>query len=206
MPHGFSHDDDAGAGNQQSAAVQLGRQQAEPGIPGPLPHRPDPGEAGAAEVPDEQRPARLGGRELGEVPGADLGPSLEVALKAPSAEPGPGDPTWFATRRCIRAPSGVSALTAGSTRSSPRERSRRWLPEKPVLLENRIRAVDLGFVAASGGSDVLIDEAAQDRFSSDSLGIEVGHGDAGDVVAAARDALGDALVRPGCVVMRLVFG
>ena len=52
----------------------------------------------------------------------------------------------------------------------------------PVSLENRIRAVDPGFVAASGGSDVLVDEAAQDRFSSDSVGIEVGHGDAGHVV------------------------
>lgn len=51
-----------------------------------------------------------------------------------------------------------------------------------VPLENRIRAVDLGFVTASGGSDVLVDEAAQDRFSSDSLRIEVGHGDAGLVV------------------------
>ena len=51
-----------------------------------------------------------------------------------------------------------------------------------VPLENRIRAVDLSFVAASGGSDVLVDEAAQDRFSSDSLRIEVGHGDAGHVV------------------------
>jgi hypothetical protein len=78
--------------------------------------------------------------------------------------------------------------------------------EDLVPLENRIRTVDLGFVAASGGSDVLIDEAAQDRFSSDSLGIEVCHGDAGHVVQAAGDALGDALVRPGCVVVRLVFG
>jgi hypothetical protein len=43
-------------------------------------------------------------------------------------------------------------------------------------------------------------------FSSDSLGIEAGHGDAGHVVQAAGDALGDALVRPGCVVVRLVFG
>jgi len=80
------------------------------------------------------------------------------------------------------------------------------LPDPLVPLESRIRAVDLGFVAASGGSDVLIDEAAQDRFSSDSLGIEVGHGDAGHVVQAAGDALGDALVRLGCVVVRLVFG
>jgi hypothetical protein len=60
VPHDLSHDDDVGAGNQLSAAAcSLGRQQAEPGRPGPLPHRPDPDEAGAAEVPDEQRPVGL---------------------------------------------------------------------------------------------------------------------------------------------------
>ena len=37
-------------------------------------------------------------------------------------------------------------------------------------------------------------------------GVEVGHGGAGSVTFVVGDALGDALVRPGRVVVRLVFG
>ena len=40
----------------------------------------------------------------------------------------------------------------------------------------------------------------------DPFAVEVGNRDAATVVFASGDALGDALVRPGRVVMRLVFG
>lgn len=36
--------------------------------------------------------------------------------------------------------------------------------------------------------------------------VEVGHGGGGNVEFVVRDALRDALVRPGCVVVHLVFG
>src|ERR1039457_4312986 len=58
----------------------------------------------------------------------------------------------------------------------------------------------------SGGLHVLVDQAAQDRFSADPLGAEVSCGDVGSVVFAVGDALGDALVRPGSVVVHLVLG
>ena len=58
----------------------------------------------------------------------------------------------------------------------------------------------------SGGARVFVDQAAQDGFSVDPLPVEVGNGEAAIVVFAVRDALGDALVRPGRVVMRLVVG
>ena len=53
---------------------------------------------------------------------------------------------------------------------------------------------------------VFVDRAAQDGFSEDPFAVEVGHGDAGSVEFVIGDALGDALVRPGCVVVHLVFG
>jgi hypothetical protein len=40
----------------------------------------------------------------------------------------------------------------------------------------------------------------------DPFAVEVGNGGVATVVFAVGDALGDALVRPGRVVMRLVFG
>ena len=58
----------------------------------------------------------------------------------------------------------------------------------------------------SCGLRVLVDQAAQDRLSADPLGAEVSWGDAGSVVFTAGDALGDALVRPGSVVVHLVLG
>ena len=58
----------------------------------------------------------------------------------------------------------------------------------------------------SGGARVFVDQAAQDGFSVDPFAVEVGNGDAATVVFAIGDALGDALVRPGRVVVRLVFG
>jgi hypothetical protein len=58
----------------------------------------------------------------------------------------------------------------------------------------------------SGGLHVLVDQAAQDRFSSDPLGAEVSCGDAGGVVFPVGDALGcenglemaEAVLRAGC--------
>ena len=45
-------------------------------------------------------------------------------------------------------------------------------------------------------------QAAQDGFSVDPFAVEVGNGE----VFTVGDALGDALVRPGRVVVHLVFG
>src|SRR5438477_1784040 len=59
---------------------------------------------------------------------------------------------------------------------------------------------------SSGGSLVLVDQAAQDRFSADLVGVEVRCDDAWSVVFSAGDALVDALMWPGGVVMLLVFG
>jgi hypothetical protein len=56
------------------------------------------------------------------------------------------------------------------------------------------------FLAMSGGLRVLVDQAARDRFSADPLGAEVSCSDAGSVVFAVGDALGDALVRPRAVL------
>jgi len=47
----------------------------------------------------------------------------------------------------------------------------------------------------------LVDQAAQDGFSEDPFTVEVGNGE----VATVGDALADALVRPGRVVVHLVF-
>src|SRR5450631_710916 len=58
----------------------------------------------------------------------------------------------------------------------------------------------------SGGSLVLVDQAAQDRFSADLADAEVPCDDAGRMVRAAGDALADALVRPAGVAGLLVFG
>jgi hypothetical protein len=74
-----------------------------------------------------------------------------------------------------------------------------------VPLENAIRLLSCAssFVRRLG---VFVDEAAQDRFSVDLLRIEAGGGGAGLLVCPVRDALVDALVRPGAVVVRLVLG
>ena len=57
------------------------------------------------------------------------------------------------------------------------------------------------FFGVSGGARVFVDQAAQDGFSVDPFAVEVGNGEM--VAVAVGDALGDALVRPGRVVMRL---
>ena len=58
----------------------------------------------------------------------------------------------------------------------------------------------------SSGSLVLVDQAAQDRFSADLADAEVPSDDAGRMARAVGDALADAPVRPGGVVVLLVFG
>src|ERR1017187_4308815 len=58
----------------------------------------------------------------------------------------------------------------------------------------------------SSGSLVLVDQAAQGRFSADLADAEVPCDDAGRMVRAVGEALADALMRPGGVVVLLVFG
>jgi transposase len=58
----------------------------------------------------------------------------------------------------------------------------------------------------SGGARVFVDQAAQDGFSVDPSAVEVGNGEVATVVLAVGDALGDSLVRPGRVVVHLIFG
>jgi hypothetical protein len=52
---------------------------------------------------------------------------------------------------------------------------------------------------------VFVDQAVEDTFSADLLHVDVSYGAAVSVTFVAGDALSDALVRPGRVVMRLVF-
>ncbi len=61
------------------------------------------------------------------------------------------------------------------------------------------------FSRTSGGSHVLVNQAAEQGFSADLASVEFCHSDARRVVLAVGDALGDALVRPGGVVAHLVF-
>ena len=58
---------------------------------------------------------------------------------------------------------------------------------------------------ASGGSAVFVDQPGQDGFSADSVDIEVDCCDAGSLTLIAGNALGDALMRPGRVVVGLVL-
>jgi hypothetical protein len=55
---------------------------------------------------------------------------------------------------------------------------------------------------------LLVDQAAEDRFSTYLLcaDVDVGLGAADTVAFVVGNVLGDALVRPGGVVMRLVSG
>ena len=53
---------------------------------------------------------------------------------------------------------------------------------------------------------VLVDQAVEDGFSVDPFAVEAGHGGAGRVAFVVGDALRDTLVRPGAVIVRLVFG
>jgi hypothetical protein len=77
----------------------------------------------------------------------------------------------------------------------------------PVLVKNDVPLEirfdgDLWLFGISRGARIFVDQATQDRFSEDPFAVEVGNG----AVCAFGDALGDALVRPGGVVVHLVFG
>jgi hypothetical protein len=72
-------------------------------------------------------------------------------------------------------------------------------------LENRIWLLACGFVVASGGSAVFVDQLVQYGFSADSLDIEVDCCGAGSFALMAWNPLGDALMRPGRVVVELVL-
>jgi hypothetical protein len=52
---------------------------------------------------------------------------------------------------------------------------------------------------------IFVDQAAKDRFSEDPFAVEVANGAMPAAVFAVGDALGDALVRPGRVVVHPVF-
>jgi hypothetical protein len=67
-------------------------------------------------------------------------------------------------------------------------------------------AGDLQVFRESGDVRVFVDQAAQDGFSADLLCVDVGHGGAGSVRFVVGDVLGDALVRPGRLAVRLVLG
>jgi hypothetical protein len=66
--------------------------------------------------------------------------------------------------------------------------------------------VDLRVFRAPGGVRVLVDQATQDRFSADLPCVDVGQSGAVSVTFVGGDVLGDALVQPGRVVVRLVLG
>src|SRR5271154_998031 len=76
---------------------------------------------------------------------------------------------------------------------------------EPVPLENRGPPGDPRAFIRSGGTRVLVDQAAQDRFPADPLVVEVGNNKTATAVFTVWDALSDALVRPGGVVVRLVL-
>ena len=57
----------------------------------------------------------------------------------------------------------------------------------------------------SGGARVFVDQAAQDGFSEDPSAVEVGNYEVATVVFTVGDTMGDPLVRPGPVVVHLVF-
>ena len=61
-----------------------------------------------------------------------------------------------------------------------------------------------GFVVASGSPAVFVNEPVQYGFSADPPGIEVDCHDAGNLAVTAGNPLGDALMRPGRVVVDLV--
>ena len=78
-------------------------------------------------------------------------------------------------------------------------------PVHGVPLENGIPSLAWAFSGFSGGSPVFVDQAAGDRFSVDLARAGVSCGDAGSGVRV-RDALVEALMGPGGVVMLLVLG
>jgi hypothetical protein len=59
---------------------------------------------------------------------------------------------------------------------------------------------------ASGGVHVFVDQAVEDGFPADLPCVGVGYGRWLSVRFVGGDVLGDALVRPGRIVVHLVFG
>jgi hypothetical protein len=82
-------------------------------------------------------------------------------------------------------------------------------PPRPALSPGPARKQDpaagCSFVAASGGSAVLVDQATQYGFSVDSPDIEADCRDAGSFAVTAGNPLGDALMRSGRVVVDLIL-
>jgi hypothetical protein len=72
------------------------------------------------------------------------------------------------------------------------------------------RELDSGLRVASfnrsGGSRVLIDQAVEDRFSADAVGVEVRRGAVDITRIPVGGALVDALMRAGGVVVLLILG
>jgi hypothetical protein len=58
----------------------------------------------------------------------------------------------------------------------------------------------------SGCALIFVDQAVEDGFPADLPCVDVGYGRGVSIALVGGDALGDALVRPGRVVMRLVAG
>jgi hypothetical protein len=59
---------------------------------------------------------------------------------------------------------------------------------------------------SGGGARIFVDQATQDWSSEDPFAVEVGNCGVAIVVPAVGNALGDALMRAGRVVVHLVFG
>jgi hypothetical protein len=59
---------------------------------------------------------------------------------------------------------------------------------------------------ASGCALIFVDQAFADGFSADLLCVDLGYGRGVSIAFVGGDALGDALMRPGRVVMRPVVG
>src|SRR5690242_21904057 len=72
--------------------------------------------------------------------------------------------------------------------------------------ENTIERVTCGSCQASSGVRVLVDQVVEDGFSVDLPGVGVWLGGRRSAAPVIGDALGDALMRPGAVVMNLVLG
>jgi hypothetical protein len=85
---------------------------------------------------------------------------------------------------------------------APRVQQVQLVPDQGVPLENRTCVVTCG-LRISGGARILVDQATQDGFSEDRSAVKVGNGEVSTVVFAVGDALRDALVRPGRVVVHL---
>ena len=115
---------------------------------------------------------------------------------------------------------GFSAARSYSLMRPPRT-GRRWICSWERSAQRVVGTERVELSAAMGAASVVVGlywariirrcrwpkisirPAAQDRFSADLLCVDVGHGGAGSVMFAVGDALRDALVGPGRVVVHL---